>query len=103
GPVQGRLLTPYTDAFPKVEVGGVVYPTGPATPIGLRILALLPVVLFVGGALGIVLAGFAIIANFAVIRSGASKVAVMATCVGTAVAGAGLYLAIAALITAAVG
>ncbi|MET0698803.1 MAG: hypothetical protein ABWY93_03980, partial [Mycobacterium sp.] len=44
GPVQGRLLTPYTDAFPKVEVGGVVYPTGPATPIGLRILALLPVV-----------------------------------------------------------
>jgi len=102
--VQGRIKPMrFWDAYPKVEFGGVTHSTGPETPTGLKVVACLPVLLFAGAALGILCGFAAILVNFAVIRSGASKVAVVATSVGTLLAGALIYLAVAGLISGALG
>ena len=101
---QGRIKPlKFWQTYPKVEFGGVTHSTGPDTPTGLTVVACLPVLLFAGAALGVLLGFAAILINFAVIRSGASKVAVVATSIGTLLAGALIYLVVAGLISGALG
>lgn len=103
-PIQG-VIKPmkFWETYPKVEVNGVAYATGQEAPTGLKVLALLPAVLFAGGAIGVLCGFAAILVNFVVLRSGASKGAVAAACVGTLVIGALVLLVVAGAIGLAFG
>jgi hypothetical protein len=103
-PVTGRIKPMrFWDVYPRLEVGGVTHPTGTEAPLGLKIVACLPMLLFAGAALGVLCGLVAIFINFAVIRSGASKVVVVATSIGTLLAGALVYFLAAGAIYAAIG
>jgi hypothetical protein len=63
--VRAQMLDPYA----TVEVGGQTYRTGPAVPLGLRILGLIPFLLItVGGLLGGLIGVAGIVVNFWIIR-----------------------------------
>lgn len=70
-PVEAKIKGGPVRAHPTLVVDGREYSTGPATPIGYQILALLPVLLLaiVQGALGFVVAFGAIALNLSIIRS----------------------------------
>ncbi len=68
-PVEGTVKATLVDPYPRLTVDGQTYLTGPKVPIGLQIVAALPVVLFVGGLLGIVLALLGVFANVTVLRT----------------------------------
>jgi hypothetical protein len=91
GPVQAKIKGGLFRAYPVLVVGGTEYPTGPPTPRGLQILALLPVLalLLVQGALGFLVAFGGVVINMGIVRgsrSGSAKAALMAvTFVGAVV------------------
>jgi hypothetical protein len=63
--VRAQMLDPYA----TVEVGGQKYRTGPAVPLGVRIVGLLPLLLvFWGGLVGGLIGALGVAANFWVIR-----------------------------------
>jgi hypothetical protein len=63
--VKAQMLDPYA----TVEVGGTAYRTGPAVPMGLRILGLLPILLIgIGGLLGGLIGALGVVANFWILR-----------------------------------
>src|SRR5215475_3067120 len=51
-PLPGRIDMMWWDVYPKLEIGGTKYPTGPEVPTGVKVVALLPFVLVVGGFFG---------------------------------------------------
>lgn len=75
GTVPAKLHTSLLDPHPSIEIAGVKHRTGPAIPLALRILALLPVVLVIGGVIGIMFGVAAILANLAVLRTNMSTTA----------------------------
>lgn len=63
--VRAQMLDPYA----TVEVGGQKYRTGPAVPVGVRILGLLPLlIVFWGGLIGALFGVLGMVANFWIIR-----------------------------------
>jgi len=59
----------FLDAYPTLEINGVKHRTGPAVPVLLRILALVPIFLIgVGGALGGVIGAVGVALNMAIAR-----------------------------------
>src|SRR5215510_9151918 len=105
GMVEARVRGGFFDAWPSLEINGVAHRTGPSTPVALRALAWVPVVLlFAGGALGGVIGMLAVAVNMAIARlawSAAGRALVMIAILAIAVmmwivAATGLNLAIAA-------
>src|SRR4029078_1051941 len=81
-PVEAKIKGGLFRAHPVLVVGGTEYPTGPPTPLGMQILALLPILalLLVQGALGFLVAFGALAINMGVVRvsrSGSVKAALM--------------------------
>jgi hypothetical protein len=56
------------DPYPTIEIAGVRYRTGPSLPVGLRVLALLPLVLLIGGLIGGAIGGLGVVINLAIAR-----------------------------------
>jgi hypothetical protein len=100
GTAEATLRGGFFDPYPSLVIGGVAHRTGPQTPLSLRVLSLLPLALIgVGGLLGGLIAGLALVANFAVLRSPARSFAVKALSVlGVTAAAAVLWLLVASLI-----
>ncbi|WP_430502721.1 hypothetical protein ACQRWP_14330 [Micromonospora trifolii] len=70
GVVQATVRNVLADPYPTVEVNGVKHRTGPSTPIFLRILAMLPILLLtVGGLLGALVGALGVWANLTVART----------------------------------
>ena len=101
GPIEARIKGGFLRAYPSLVVGDTEYPTGPATPRGLQILAVLPLLtlLVVQGALGFLFAFGGTAINMGVIRGSrvtSAKVALMvATFVGALVVDVLVVLALA--------
>jgi hypothetical protein len=73
GTVEARVRTTLLDPYPVLHINGAKHRTGPATPMALRLLGLLPLLLVtVGGALGGGLGALGAIVNLAVQRSSQS-------------------------------
>jgi hypothetical protein len=69
GTVEATMHGGFLDAYPSVDVAGVRYRTGPPIPVGLRILAFLPILLVtIGGLLGAIVGLVGAAANMAVAR-----------------------------------
>ncbi len=69
GMVEARVSGGFLDAYPTLEINGVKHRTGPAVPVLLRILALVPIFLIgVGGALGGVIGAVGVALNMAIAR-----------------------------------
>ncbi|MFC7548160.1 hypothetical protein [Plantactinospora sp. GCM10030261] len=102
GQVAGRLRRYALDPYPTIEIDGEKHRTGPAVPVGLRILALLPLALvglggLVGGLFGI--AGLA--SNMIILRKSWPVVTRAAAMAGVLAVAATLALAIPAMIAVA--
>lgn len=102
GPVEAKLKGDLPGAQ-QLIVEGKAYPTGPPAPTGLRIVAVLPVllVLLVKGGLGLIVAIAAVTLNTQTVtstRPNSTKVAFM---VATLIVGAGANIAIAVALRAA--
>ncbi|MFG1867106.1 hypothetical protein [Micromonospora arborensis] len=70
GVVQATVRVAFADPHPTVEVNGVRHRTGPSLPIFLRILVVLPILLFtVGGILGALVGALGVAANLTVART----------------------------------
>jgi len=85
--VEATVRSSFFDVYPALAIGGVKHRLGPPTPVVLRVLMLLPVVLVAGGAIGIFLGLVAILANAAVLRQQVStsvKIALMLGILGAA-------------------
>ena len=67
--VEAKVKARPVDPYPQLTVNGQQYTTGPKVPIGLQIVAGLPVLLFIGGAFGIVLALAGLFTNLFILRS----------------------------------
>jgi hypothetical protein len=66
---EARVRATMLDPYATVEVGGQKYRTGPAVPVGLRILGLLPIFLVaVGGLIGGLIGALGVVANLWIIR-----------------------------------
>jgi hypothetical protein len=103
GTVEANLRATWLDAYPVIDIAGVEHRTGPRTPVGLRILALIPLVLVaIGGLLGGAFAALAITANMMVARGPQSTPIKAALMVSTLVAAAALWLIVAVAIRTAV-
>jgi hypothetical protein len=80
-PVPARLRSSMLDPFPSIVIAGVKHRSGPAIPLALRILALCPAILVLGGLVGGLLGGAAILANLSLLRTSlptAAKAALVA-------------------------
>lgn len=105
GPVPAKVKSGLARAHPTLVVDGKEYPTGPPTPKGQQILALLPLLLLVlvQGALGIVVAFGAVMVNMGTIRgerSNATKVGLM---VAILVSAAAIDIVLASVVQSALG
>lgn len=101
--VEGKVHSSFLDPYPSIEIGGVRHRTGPAVPVGLRVLALLPIVLLIGGLLGGLIGAVAIVSNLAILRTAQSTVVKVVLLAGVFVAAAIVWLVIAAAIQSAAG
>lgn len=63
------------DPYPVIEINGTKHRTGPASPVWMTVLSLLPIVLLVGGALGAVIGVVAVFSNLAIARTAQSTAA----------------------------
>jgi hypothetical protein len=74
-PVEAKIKGGLFRAHPVLVVGGTEYPTGPPTPRGLQILALLPILalLLIQGALGFLVAFGGVAINMGVVRGPRSR------------------------------
>lgn len=103
GAVEATVRTAFADPYPTVEINGVPHRTGPAIPILLRALVLLPILLVaVGGALGGLIGALGVGANLAVARTRIPPAAKAAAMLGVAVVATVVWLAVALAIGAAV-
>ena len=84
-------------------MNGQEYTTGPKVPLGLQIVAGLPVLLFIGGALGILLAFAALLTNMFVLRSRLAAGAKTGLVIGVTVAALVIYLVVAVFVAASAG
>jgi hypothetical protein len=67
--VEARVRRAFFDIWPSLEINGVRHPTGPPTPVELRVLAWLPLLLVCcGGPVGGLIGALAVPVNLAVAR-----------------------------------
>ncbi|WP_433308918.1 hypothetical protein ACQP0U_19160 [Micromonospora sp. CA-269861] len=102
GVVQATVRTVLADPYPTVEVNGVQHRTGPPMPIFLRILVLLPILLFtVGGILGALVGALGVAANLTVARTRMATAVKALTMVGVGIGTVIVWLAVAVALNAA--
>lgn len=95
--VPAKVRTSLVDPYPTIEIAGVKHRTGPALPVALRLLALLPFLLvFVGGAIGGALGAVGVVVNLSLARISQSTAVKALLMVGVLVATAMAYLVVAA-------
>jgi hypothetical protein len=107
GMVPAQLRGGFLDAYPSLEINGVKHRTGPPTPVMLRVLALVPLVLVSGGMVGGLIGALGLMLNMAVARLSVSAVlkalmmlGILVVAVVTwSVAATGIKLAIDAAVT----
>jgi hypothetical protein len=86
--VEAKVRSTFFDVYPTVDVAGTRYRLGPATPVVLRVVMLLPLVLLAGGGIGAFLGLTGVIVNGVVLRgpmSTGAKIALMIAVLGVAV------------------
>jgi hypothetical protein len=66
--VAAKVRSSLLDPYPTIEIAGVKYRTGPSVPVALRVLALLPLVLVLGGLIGGVIGALGIATNLGIAR-----------------------------------
>ncbi|MEU8421394.1 hypothetical protein AB0C15_11020 [Micromonospora sp. NPDC048835] len=102
GVVQATVRNVLADPYPTVEVNGVRHRTGPAMPVFLRILVMLPILLFtVGGILGALVGALGVAANLAVARTRMATAVKALAMVGVGVGTVIVWLVIAVVLNAA--
>ncbi|MFE9187979.1 hypothetical protein ACFYL6_00065 [Micromonospora sp. NPDC007208] len=102
GVVQATVRTAVADPYPTVEVNGVQHRTGPSIPVLLRILALLPILLFtVGGIIGGLVGAFGVLANLTVARTRMAPAVKALVMVGVGIATVIVWLVVAVALNAA--
>lgn len=70
GTLPATVRSRLTDPYPTVEVNGIRHRTGPNVPVGLQVIALLPIALVsIGGILGGLIGALGVTANLAVART----------------------------------
>lgn len=89
------------DPYPVIEINGSKHRTGPASPLWMTVVSLLPVVLVVGGAVGAIIGVLAVFSNLAVARSGLSTIVKLFLMIGILVVAVLAYLVFAVALTAA--
>lgn len=104
GVVQATVRTVIADPYPTMEINGVQHRTGPAVPVFLRILVLLPILLFtVGGVLGALVGALGVAANLTVARTRMATAVKALVMVGVAVGTVIVWLVVAVALNAAIG
>ncbi len=98
--VEAKVRARPVDPYPQLTVNGQQYTTGPKVPIGLQIVAGLPILLFIGGLIGILLGFAALLTNMFVLRSRLSSGAKVGLVIGVSAAVLVAYLAIATIVSA---
>jgi hypothetical protein len=66
--VDAKLHSSLLDPHPSLEIAGVRYRTGPALPLALRVLVVLPLVLLIGGLIGGLIGALGVFANLGIVR-----------------------------------
>jgi hypothetical protein len=70
GTVDATLRTGFADPYPSVEINGVRHRTGPKVPVGLRVLALLPILLVgIGGLIGGLVGALGVVVKLVIARA----------------------------------
>lgn len=101
--VEGKLRSGFFEPFPALQIHGVTYRTGPAVPLAVRILAVIPFLLFtVGGVLGAVLGAAGVVGNLAIARQSIPTAVKALSMVGVLIAVVVVWLVLAAAVTLAV-
>ena len=101
GTVEAFVRPTFFDVYPSVRIGGVSHRLGPPTPVWLRVVMLLPIVLLAGGGLGILLGLVAVLVNATILRASVSAAAKVLLMIGVLVLAAVAWLAAAAAINLA--
>lgn len=70
--VPATLRSSLLDPYPTIEIAGVKHRTGPSVPVAVRVLALLPLVLLLGGLIGGAIGGLGAAINLGVARGSQS-------------------------------
>jgi len=102
GAVDATVRAALTDPYPTLEVNGVRHRTGPRVPVVLRVLALLPFLLAVGGALGGLVGALGVVANLAVARTRSPAIVRALIMIGIGVVAYVIWYAIADAVRGAV-
>jgi hypothetical protein len=104
-PVEAKVKAGLNRAYPALVVGDREYPTGPATPVVLQVLTLLPLLtlLLVQGGIGFGVAFGGVLVNLGIARGERSLAVKVALMVGTLVAAVALDLTAVAAFDAAMG
>lgn len=92
GTVPAKVRTNLMDPYPTIEVAGVKHRTGPASPLVLKILGLLPFGLIAGGLVGALLGFAAVTTNLAVTRTDQPTVVKAVLMIVVLMAAIGAYL-----------
>jgi hypothetical protein len=104
GTVPAMLRGGFLDPYPSLEIAGARHRTGPAVPVWLQVLALVPFALIaVGAAVGAVFGVLGVGANFAVLRSSASTAVKVLLMLGVLLATTLVWLVVATAIRSAIG
>ncbi|MET7948435.1 hypothetical protein [Micromonospora sp. NPDC005324] len=102
GVVQATVRVAFADPYSTVQVNGVQHRTGPSIPVFLRILVLLPILLFtVGGLLGALVGALGVAANLTIVRSRMTTAVKALAMVGVVVGTVIVWLTIAVALNAA--
>src|SRR5262245_21369363 len=101
GPVEAKVKGGLIRAHPVLVVDGKEYPTGPPTPMGLQILALLPLLtlILLQGAVGFLVAFGAVAINMGIVREERSNGAKVGFMTAILIAAVLIDIAIVAAIT----
>jgi hypothetical protein len=91
GTVEATVSGGFFDAYPTLTINGVKHRTGPAVPVVLRILAVVPfAIVFTGGLIGGLIGGIGWAVNMAILRLSLSSIVkavlMLAVLVATALA-----------------
>lgn len=104
GTVPAKLRANAFDAYPTIEIDGGKHQTGPATPLVLKAIALLPLgMIIVGGVIGGAFGGLAVGDNFVIVRTPRSTPVKIALMLLVLVAVVVAFAVVAAVITTGFG
>ena len=102
GTVQAMIRGGFLDVYPTLVINGIKHRTGPAAPLVLRVLALLPLVLIgLGGAVGGLIGALGMMVNMAVGRLQIPAVLRALLMIGVLGVAVGAWTAVASAINAA--